>query len=396
MEKRTGFNKFIALTFFLMVFTGYATVARNNNQLSDSADTSGRFDEGTVIVVAMHGIPAPAAGRLMMEFMMLEFQLEAGYGADDPKKAQRFEEIDEKLKNWPLDEKHPYNVGAVKLGKLLEQETRAKVFVGFNEFCAPSLDKVIEDAVKEKPKKIMIITSLQAPGNDHAENPEGDVLKSVLDAQKLHPDIEFVYAWPYSFKRLARLLYSQLLEFATKAELTSRETVTVLAVHGTPAIDLPAQEMMKFMMLKYMGGTSGKDTAQRTKRLHEQDEKIRNWPRTDEDAYWTGTKKLREVLEKMTDSKVMVGYNEFCGPSIEEVFKQAVKEKAKKVLVVSPMWEPDNPHGGYDVPQAVRRAKRKYPEVEFVYAWPYSYDKIVSILYDQLVEFKSKPGFTGK
>ena len=396
MGKRTFFNKLFGLTVLLMVFAGCNSVTKHNNQLGQYGDKTRLFDEGTVIVVAMHGIPAPAASRLMMEFMMLEFQLEAGYGADDPKKVQRFEEIDEKLKNWPLDEKHLYNVGAVKLGKLLEEETGAKVFVGFNEFCAPSLDKVIEEAVKEKPKKIMIITSLQAPGNDHAENPEGDILKSVLDAQKLHPDIEFVYAWPYSFERLARLLYRQLLEFATKAELTSKETVTILASHGTPAIDLPAQEMMKFMMLKYAGGTSVKDKSTRTKRLHAQDEKIRNWPRTDEDAYWAGTKKLGEVLGKMIGSKILVGYNEFCAPSLEVVFAEAVKKKAKKVIVISSMWEPDNPHGGSDVPRAVNRAKKKHPEVGFVYAWPYSYDKIVSSLSGQLIEFRNKPGFTGK
>ena len=196
-------------------------------------------------------------------------------------------------------------------------------------------------------------------------------------------------------KTLAHLLYSQLLEFATKAELTSKETVVVLAAHGTPAIDLSPQEMMKFMMLKYAGGKFGMNGAERAKRLHEQDEKIRNWPRTDEDAYWAGTKKLGEVLGKMVGSEILVGYNEFCAPSLDKVFEEAVKKKVKKVMVVSPMWEPANPHGGGDVPRAVNRAKRKYPGVEFVYAWPYSHDKIVSSLAGHLLEFRNKPGFTG-
>ena len=59
------------------------------------------------------------------------------------------------------------------------------------------------------------------------------------------------------------------------------------------------------------------------------------------------------------------------------------------------MWEHANPHSDSDVPIAIRRAKKKFPDVAFVYAWPFSYEKTVPFLRDQLLAFKNKPGFTG-
>ena len=387
MRNKTGFIRAIGIIVSLMVFAGGSVFAHDKGQLNTAPNKASLFDEGTVVVIALHGIPAEGAGRLVLELMMLEGQLEVGYGADDPDKRKRLEELDHKLKNWPLAEDNPYNVGAITLGKLLEKEIGTKVLIGFNEFCAPSLEKVLEDAAKEHPKKIMIVTTLTSAGNQHAENAESDILKSVLTAQKQYPKVEFVYAWPFDFDKSARFLHSQLMEFTTTAELARKETTLVLAMHGTPPIDLPNLIMMEFMMAKAGMG-------ERAKYL-KLEKKIRDWPRTDKDAYWVGTKKMGEMLGKMTGSKVIVGYNEFCAPSLAEAFDEAIEGKAQKVLVLSPMWEPANPHSDSDVPIAIRRAKKKFPEVEFVYAWPFSYDKTVPFLRDQLLEFKNKPGFTG-
>ncbi len=387
MRNKTGFIRAIVIIVSLMVFAGGSVFAQDKGQLNTAPNKASLFDEGTVVVIALHGIPAEGAGPLVLELMMLEGQLEVGYGADGPDKRKRLEELDHKLKNWPLAEDNPYNVGAITLGKLLEKEIGTKVLVGFNEFCAPSLEKVLEDAAKEHPKKIMIVTTLTSAGNQHAENAESDILKSVLTAQKHYPKVEFVYAWPFDFDKSARFLHDQLMEFTTAAELARKDTTLVLAMHGTPPIDLPNLIMMEFMMAKAGMG-------ERAKYL-KLEEKIRNWPRTDKDAYWVGTKKMGEMLGKMTGSKVIVGYNEFCAPSLAEAFDKAIEGKAQKVLVLSPMWEPANPHSDSDVPIAIRRAKKKFPEVEFVYAWPFSYDKTVPFLRDQLLEFKNKPGFTG-
>jgi sirohydrochlorin cobaltochelatase len=387
MIKKTDCIRAIGIIVSLMVFAEGSVVAQDTSQLNTTAKKASLFDEGTVVVIALHGIPAEGAGRLVLELMMLEGQLEVGYGADDPNKIKRLEELEHKLKNWPLGENNPYNVGAITLGKLLEKEIGTKVFVGFNEFCAPSLEKVFEDAVKEHPKRIMIVTTMHSAGNQHAENAESDILQSVLTAQKRYRKVEFVYAWPFDFDKSARFLHDQLMEFITSSELSSKATTLVLAMHGTPPIDLPNLIMMEFMMAKAgMGKRSN---------YLKLEKKIRNWPRTDKDAYWVGTRKMGEVLGKMTGSKVIVGYNEFCAPSLAETFDEAIRGKTQKVLVLSPMWEPANPHSDSDVPIAIRRAKKKFPQIEFVYAWPFSYDKTVPFLRDQLLEFKNKPGFTG-
>ena len=179
----------MVIIILLVVFSGGSVFAQDKGQLNTADKKASLFDEGTVVVIALHGIPAEGAGRLVLELMMLEGQLEVGYGADDPSKRKRLEELDHKLKNWPLAEDNPYNVGAIKLGKLLEKEIGTKVFVGFNEFCAPSLEKVLEDAAKAHPKKIMIVTTMHSAGNQHAENAESDILKSVLTAQKHYPKV---------------------------------------------------------------------------------------------------------------------------------------------------------------------------------------------------------------
>jgi sirohydrochlorin cobaltochelatase len=371
----------------LLVFAGGSVFAQEKSQSNTAPQKPSLFDEGTVVVIALHGIPAEGAGRLVLELMMLEGQLEVGYGAEDPEKKKRLEELDHKLKNTPLAENNPYNVGAITLGRLLEKEIGTKVVVGFNEFCAPSLEKVLEDAAKENPKKVMIVTTMHSAGNQHAENAESDILKSVLTAQKHYPTVEFVYAWPFDFDKSARFLHDQLMEFTTASELSRKDTALVLAMHGTPPIDLPNLIMMEFMMAKAGMGERAKH-----KKL---EKKIRNWPRTDKDAYWVGTRKMGEVMEKMTGSQVIVGYNEFCAPSLAEAFDEAIQGKAQKVLVLSPMWEHANPHSDSDVPIAIRRAKKKFPEVAFVYAWPFSYEKTVPFLRDQLLTFKNTPGFTG-
>ena len=387
MKRKKGFSRTILIIVTLLVFAGDAAFAQEKSQSNAAPQKPSLFDEGTVVVIALHGIPAEGAGRLVLELMMLEGQLEVGHGADDPEKKKRLEELDHKLKNTPLAEDNPYNVGAMKLARLLEKEIGTKVVAGFNEFCAPSLEQVLEDAAKAGTKKIVIVTTMHSAGNQHAENADSDILKSVLTAKKQFPKVEFVYAWPFDFDRSARLLQDQLMEFTTTSELARKDTTLVLAMHGTPPVDLPNLIMMEFMMAK-----AGMGERAKYKKL---EKKIRDWPRTEKDAYWDGTRKVGEEMAKMTGSKVIVGYNEFCAPSMAEAFDEAIQGKAKKVLVLSPMWEHANPHSDSDVPIAIRRAKKKYPDVEFVYAWPYSYERTVGFLRDQLADFKNKPGFTG-
>lgn len=387
MKNKTGCIRSIGIIVSLVVLAGGSVFAQDTGQLDPPPNKASLFDEGTVVVIALHGIPAEGSGRLVLELMMLEGQLEVGYGGEDPEKRKRLEELEHKLKNTPLAEDNPYNVGAMKLAKLLEKEIGTKVFVGFNEFCAPSLEKVLEDAAKAGTKKIMIVTTMHSAGNQHAENADSDILKSVLTAKKHYPKVEFVYAWPFDFDKSARFLHDQLMEYTTSSELARKDTALVLAMHGTPPIDLPNLIMMEFMMAKAGMG-------ERAKYL-KIEKKIRDWPRTDKDAYWVGAQKMGDVMGKMTGSKVIVGFNEFCAPSLAEAFDEAIGGKAQKVLVLSPMWEPDNPHSDSDVPIAIRRAQKKFPKVAFVYAWPFSYDKTVPFLRDQLLDFKDKPGFTG-
>jgi sirohydrochlorin cobaltochelatase len=331
-------------------------------------------------------------GKEVTEFMMLEAMLSLSSGEPDPKKVHRLEKLDEILTSQPLKPDNRYQRGAVKLCRLLEEKIGTKVFLGYNEFCGPSLDKVFAAAAAEKPKKILVITSLSTPGNDHASNPEGDVLESVLNARKKYAPIDIVYAWPYRFEKLAGLMHKQLLTVATPDVLADKETQIILAAHGTPPLDMPKEPLKEYMMLH--GGNRVRGS-QQDKRHDELEEKVRNWPRKDNDAYWVSTHTLGKTLGKMVGSEIIVAFNEFCAPDFKKAFEKAVQEKAKRIFVVSPMWEPANRHSRVDVAQAVYRAKKKHPGIDIKYAWPYEYDKVVELLSEQLLDFKDKPGFTG-
>jgi len=165
--------------------------------------------------------------------------------------------------------------------------------------------------------------------------------------------------------------------------------VIVLAMHGMPPNDFPQKETLDYFMLhSRLENMPGPPPPNMQQQFEELDRKMRNWPRTQEnDLYSYTSKKLAEVLSVQTSYRVVVGFNEFCSPSLDEAFEEALQLNPDKIIVVTPMMTQGGEHSEKDIPEAIERAKKKKPHISFSYVWPFNISKIATFLAEQIKEY---------
>jgi sirohydrochlorin cobaltochelatase len=160
----------------------------------------------------------------------------------------------------------------------------------------------------------------------------------------------------------------------------------VLAMHGAPPSDFPRQEVAELFALH--GRLEHAAGSERTAMEHRYDElhaKMRAWPRTPQnDRFWAASLEMARALEQETGRTVLVGFNEFCAPSLEEVLDEAADQGAEQIVVLTPMMTRGGEHAEADIPAAIRRAKERHPQVHFAYAWPFPTDEIARFLAAQI------------
>jgi sirohydrochlorin cobaltochelatase len=159
------------------------------------------------------------------------------------------------------------------------------------------------------------------------------------------------------------------------------KTILVLAMHGSPPNDFPRQELGEFFGLhsglEHAEGPGRQAMERRHSELHA---KMRAWPRTvQNDPFWAASLELAEALAEVTGLEVLVGFGEFCGPSLDEALDQAALQ-AEKVVMVTPMMTRGGEHAEQDIPAAMRRAEERQPGCAFAYAWPFAVDEIARFL----------------
>jgi sirohydrochlorin cobaltochelatase len=159
----------------------------------------------------------------------------------------------------------------------------------------------------------------------------------------------------------------------------------VLAMHGAPPLDFPKDEMAEFFSLHArVGHAGGEAAASPAQRFAELEGKMRAWPRTaNNDPFYAGSLELAEQLRRESDLEVIVGFNEFCSPTLLEALDRAA-ERADKILVITPMMTRGGEHSAVDIPEAIAAARQNYPGKEFVYVWPFPTRDIARFLADQL------------
>jgi sirohydrochlorin cobaltochelatase len=157
-------------------------------------------------------------------------------------------------------------------------------------------------------------------------------------------------------------------------------------MHGSPPRDFPkAQVALVVGLHMWLERASGLVRAM-IKRYHTRlDARIRTWPRTAEnDPFHAASQKLAAQLSQEAGCEVIVGYNEFCAPSLDQALDQAAARGAERVIVVTPMMTPGGEHAGEDIPAAIRRAEEQHPAITFAYAWPFEVEEVAQFLAAQL------------
>jgi sirohydrochlorin cobaltochelatase len=172
------------------------------------------------------------------------------------------------------------------------------------------------------------------------------------------------------------------------------KTVIVLAMHGVPPRDFPRDELVEFFGLEARlgaegaghGAGPGSDTARR--RHADLDGRIRSWPRTaGNDPFFDASTALAAELERATGHEVILGFNEFCAPDLDEALDRAAAARPDKVVVVTAMMTPGGEHAEADIPRAIARARERHPGLPMVYAWPFEVGATAGFLAQQMKRF---------
>lgn len=167
------------------------------------------------------------------------------------------------------------------------------------------------------------------------------------------------------------------------------KTVIVLAVHGAPPNDFPRNEMVELMGLKTrFHHATGKEREAMEQRHDELDAKIRSWPRTAKnDPFYAGTQDLATHLKHATGCELIVGFNDFCSPCLDEAIDSAVAQAPEKVIVITPMMTRGGEHAEEDIPAAIKCAQERHPDIQITYVWPFEASKVAEFLAAQIPEF---------
>ncbi len=158
----------------------------------------------------------------------------------------------------------------------------------------------------------------------------------------------------------------------------------VLVGHGAVPKDLPAHLVAELKRLEAQRRASGE--TQLTEREAALDRAIRDWPRTREtDPYRAGLEAVATRLSsRITPRRLVVAYNEFCAPSIEDAIERLVREGAQRIVLATTMFTPGGSHAEDEIPEIVARQREIHPGVEIVYAWPFDLDQAADFLAEQI------------
>lgn len=163
------------------------------------------------VVLAMHGAPpSDFPRREMAEWFELHGRMEHAGGAERTALEQRYAELDERMRAWPRTaENDPFHASSLEMAAQLSEAIGLPVLVGFNEFCAPSLDGVLEQAIAQGAEKVVVVTPMMTRGGEHAQR---DIPAAIQRVQERHPGVPIVYAWPFASVDVASFLAARIAD----------------------------------------------------------------------------------------------------------------------------------------------------------------------------------------
>lgn len=164
--------------------------------------------------------------------------------------------------------------------------------------------------------------------------------------------------------------------------MAKKKLIIVLAMHGVPPRDFPRSEMREYfrLSLKAEDNPSSLSPSEEA-RLVELEKKIRSWPRNEiNDPFYAGSVKIAQALESLAGCEVLLGFNEFCSPSVEEALELACSQEPETIIVLTPMLTPGGEHAAREIPAAIQKVKARHQEKKIIYAWPFEPEEIARFL----------------
>lgn len=160
---------------------------------------------------------------------------------------------------------------------------------------------------------------------------------------------------------------------------TPKSRALVLVGHGGVPKDMPRAWVREHKTLARLAEQEGDEQARAA--AEALDTKIRSFPRTDAtDPYGAGLRRLASRLRaRLEDWIVIMAFNEFCAPTIEQAIAQAVDRGATEVEVMTTMITPGGSHSEIDIPEALERARAAHPTVSIHFSWPLDLDQVAAM-----------------
>jgi sirohydrochlorin cobaltochelatase len=172
--------------------------------------------------------------------------------------------------------------------------------------------------------------------------------------------------------------------------MENKEAV-VLIGHGGSASDTPRALVSELKRLE--GERQARKRLTMSPREAELDKQVREWPRTPEtDPYKYGVEAIsRALAPKLHGRRLVVAYNEFCAPSVEDAIEGLVSEGYERILLISTMFTRGGIHAEFEIPAIALATRKKHPRVAVEYAWPYEPEFIADFLAAQLAKAVPPP-----
>lgn len=158
----------------------------------------------------------------------------------------------------------------------------------------------------------------------------------------------------------------------------------VLVGHGGVPRDYPRARVTRLKQLEAARrGTGAPPTAEEQAIERE----LRTWPRTPAtDPYQAGLEALAAALRPLlAPARLVVAYNEFCAPTLEEAVEGLVGAGIGEIAVVPTMLTPGGIHSEVEIPAAVAALQARHPDVRLRYAWPVDVGLVARMLAAHLV-----------
>jgi sirohydrochlorin cobaltochelatase len=159
-----------------------------------------------------------------------------------------------------------------------------------------------------------------------------------------------------------------------------RVTTWILVGHGAPPKDAPGELVSRLKALE------GRRRATRSPMGEEErllDAELRAWPRSpSNDPYREGVLALAAVLRKKLPegTLLVVAFNEFCGPSLEDAVETRIAAGDDDILVVPTMFTPGGVHAEVEIPEAIASIQTAHPSLRVRYLWPFDLELLAELI----------------